>query len=43
MTDSDEDHGRSRRPGGEDQEWSHRSVLELIKYRFHAPTCRVNV
>jgi hypothetical protein len=25
MTRSDEDHGRSRRPGAEDQGWSHRS------------------
>jgi hypothetical protein len=23
MVDSDEDHGRSRRPGAEDQGWSH--------------------
>jgi hypothetical protein len=27
MTYNDEDRGRSRRPGAEDQEWSHRSVL----------------
>jgi hypothetical protein len=25
MLDSDEYHGRSRRPGAEDQRWSHRS------------------
>jgi hypothetical protein len=25
MAGSDEDHGRSRRPGAEDQGWSHRS------------------
>jgi hypothetical protein len=25
MAGSDEDHGRSRRPGGEDRGWSHRS------------------
>jgi hypothetical protein len=25
MACSDEDHGRSRRPGAEDQGWSHRS------------------
>jgi hypothetical protein len=25
MACSDEDHGRSRRPGAEDREWSHRS------------------
>jgi hypothetical protein len=24
MVDSDEDHGRSRRPGAEDQGWSHK-------------------
>jgi hypothetical protein len=27
MTCSDEDRGRSRRPGAEDRGWSHRSVL----------------
>jgi hypothetical protein len=27
MAYSDEDRGRSRRPGAEDQEWSHMSVL----------------
>jgi hypothetical protein len=25
MVGSDEDHGRSRRPGAEDREWSHMS------------------
>jgi hypothetical protein len=25
MAGSDEDHGRSRRPGAEDQGWSHKS------------------
>jgi hypothetical protein len=25
MAGSDEDHGRSRRPGAEDREWSHKS------------------
>jgi hypothetical protein len=27
MVCSDEDHGRSSRPGAEDRGWSHRSVL----------------
>jgi hypothetical protein len=30
MACSDEDHGRSRRPGAEDQGWSHRSGTRLL-------------
>jgi hypothetical protein len=29
MTGSDEDHSRSRRPGAEDREWSHRLGTQL--------------
>jgi hypothetical protein len=33
MTDSDEDHDRSRRPGAEDQRWSHRSGTQWLDDR----------
>jgi hypothetical protein len=33
MTGSDEDHGRSSRPGAEDREWSHRSDTQWLNDR----------
>jgi hypothetical protein len=33
MAGSDEDRGRSRRPGAEDQGWSHRSVTRWLDDR----------
>jgi hypothetical protein len=33
MADSDEDHGRSRRPGAEDQGWSHKSGTRWLDDR----------
>jgi hypothetical protein len=33
MVCSDEDHGRSRRPGAEDRGWSHRSGTRWPSYR----------
>jgi hypothetical protein len=33
MAGSDEDHGRSRRPGAEDQGWLHRSSTQWLDDR----------
>jgi hypothetical protein len=33
MVDSDEDHGRSRRPGAEDQGWLHWSITRWLDDR----------
>jgi hypothetical protein len=41
MACSNEDRGRSRRPGAEDRGWS--GMVALTKHQFHAPTCRVNI
>jgi hypothetical protein len=33
MAGSDENHGRSRRPGAEDRGWSHKSVTRWSDYQ----------